>query len=212
MLFIHGRVANGQCRVPLSALSLALLWIGYFGTWVQHSAAALTMNAYDLSEWITRLPQVREGSLLVGRLHILALLALTIVLTTAWALRNRRRWWALGLSVLGFTMLLPGYPFFLWYRTDPEVRYQLVFAAATLVVAGMAGRLREARWSAVAWALSAITGMGLTSWSLLTVRPIVAELYGETPSIGWGWFAMNAGFALMMSVTVTRGLRYATRS
>ena len=205
-------MANPQYRVPLSALSLALLWIGYFGTWVQHSAASLTMNAHDLSEWITRLPQVRDGSLLVGRLHVLALLALTIVLTTAWALRSRRRWWALGLSVLGFTMLLPGYPFFLWYRTDPDVRYQLVFAATTLVVAGLAGRLGEARWSAALWALSAIIGLGLTSWCLLRVRPIVAGLYGETPSIGWGWFAINAGFSLMILVTITRGIRDATRS
>lgn len=42
---------------------LGLALAGYWGPWLVHPSASLTLNGYDLSEWVTFLPQVRDGSL-----------------------------------------------------------------------------------------------------------------------------------------------------
>jgi hypothetical protein len=42
---------------------LGLALVGYWGPWLIHPSAALTLNGYELSEWATFLPQVRDGSL-----------------------------------------------------------------------------------------------------------------------------------------------------
>lgn len=53
-------------RGTLFLLGLAL--VGYWGPWLIHPAAALTLNGYELSEWVTFLPQVRDGSLSLAAL------------------------------------------------------------------------------------------------------------------------------------------------
>ena len=69
-----------------TATGLALAWIGYWGPWLDHPAAALQLNAYDLAEWITRLPEVRAGTLALSRLDFLLPLACLSVLTALVAL------------------------------------------------------------------------------------------------------------------------------
>jgi hypothetical protein len=71
-------------RLRLPALLLALA--GYWLPWLNHPAAALRLNGYELSEWITFLPSVRDGSAALSRLAFLvplACLALMCVLVAA---------------------------------------------------------------------------------------------------------------------------------
>ena len=42
---------------------LGLAVVGYWGPWLIHPAAPLILNGYDLSEWVTFLPPVRDGAL-----------------------------------------------------------------------------------------------------------------------------------------------------
>ena len=60
-------------RVRLFALLLAL--VGYWSPWLTHPIAALRLNGYELSEWVTFLPGVRDGSLPLSRLLLLLPLA-----------------------------------------------------------------------------------------------------------------------------------------
>ena len=65
----------------LAAVAAAL--VGYWSPWLTHPAAALRLNGYELSEWITFLPGVRSGDLPLSRLLFLlplACLALLLVL------------------------------------------------------------------------------------------------------------------------------------
>src|SRR5688572_10598001 len=69
----------------LAALVLAL--VGYWSPWLTHAAAALRLNGYELSEWITFLPGVRSGELPLSRLLFLLPLACLALLLSAVATR-----------------------------------------------------------------------------------------------------------------------------
>jgi hypothetical protein len=58
-----------------TALAWFLALAGYWLPWLSHPAAALRLNGYELSEWVTFLPGVRDGSLPLSRLLFLAPLA-----------------------------------------------------------------------------------------------------------------------------------------
>jgi hypothetical protein len=60
-------------RLRFVALALALA--GYWLPWLTHPAVALRLNGYELSEWVTFLPGVRDGSLPLSRLAFLLPLA-----------------------------------------------------------------------------------------------------------------------------------------
>jgi len=67
-------------------LALLLALVGYWLPWLTHPAAALRLNGYELSEWITFLPGVRDGSAPLNRLVFLlplACLALLCALAAA---------------------------------------------------------------------------------------------------------------------------------
>jgi hypothetical protein len=71
--------------IQLAALGLAL--VGYWLPWLTHPVAALRLNGYELSEWITYLPGVRDGSLPLSRLLFLmplGCLALLLALASSW--------------------------------------------------------------------------------------------------------------------------------
>ena len=71
--------------IQLAALGLALA--GYWLPWLTHPVAALRLNGYELSEWVTYLPGVRDGSLPLDRLVFLlplGCLALLLGLAATW--------------------------------------------------------------------------------------------------------------------------------
>ncbi len=72
--------------VHLAALGLAL--VGYWLPWLAAPAAALRLNGYELSEWVTFLPGVRDGSLPLSRLLFLLPLACVALLLALAASRS----------------------------------------------------------------------------------------------------------------------------
>jgi hypothetical protein len=71
--------------IQLAALGLAL--VGYWLPWLTHPVDALRLNGYELSEWVTFLPGVRDGSLPLSRLLFLiplGCLALLLGLAASW--------------------------------------------------------------------------------------------------------------------------------
>lgn len=75
--------------MPRFALLLALA--GYWLPWLSHPAAALRLNGYELSEWITFLPGVRDGTLSLTRLQFLLPLAGLALLCALVAVRPASR-------------------------------------------------------------------------------------------------------------------------
>ena len=195
-------MSNSSLRRPLlgslvTSLGLALLWLGYFLPWVPHRAAALSMGAYDLSDWVTLLPQVQAGSLPVGRRHFLALLALAVALTAGHASPGGARRWLLLLSGLGALMLLPAYPSIVWYRTDGAVQAQLGLLAATLLAGAAFLRWPHWRWLGLVQGVAAAVLGARALGGFLLIRPVVGELYGAMPPIGPGWYVTLAACTLI---------------
>ena len=73
----------------LAAAAAAL--VGYWSPWLTHPAAALRLNGYELSEWITFLPDVRTGNLALSRLLFLLPLACLALLLALVATRTPLR-------------------------------------------------------------------------------------------------------------------------
>ncbi|MGQ0600767.1 MAG: hypothetical protein ACT4QE_03620, partial [Anaerolineales bacterium] len=129
-----------------SALLAVLL--GYWMPWLALPAAALQLNAYELSEWVTFLPSVQLGEVAFNRLSFLipaACLALLFALASAQMRSPSRRiifaiWpdsilgWALlvcaGLSVAA---VFPYYPYVLTAYKDPEFQTQFFLACAVVL-------------------------------------------------------------------------------
>lgn len=68
-------------------VALALTLVGYWLPWLAHPTAALQLNGYELSEWVTFLPGVRDGTLPLSRLLFLlplGCLALLLGLAATW--------------------------------------------------------------------------------------------------------------------------------
>jgi hypothetical protein len=190
---------------------LALAWTGYWAPWIAHRAAALQTNGYDLGEWITRLPEVRDGSLRLGRLDFLLPLAALSLLTALAAVQPPGltpwlRWPARLLALLGALLILPEYPFILTAHADPELRPALILGVLTiLAVAGLGladpgVRLKEFfGWVGAAYCLLALAALGFTARALWVVWPSLARLFHSVPGLNWGPFALGAGLLLVFA-------------
>ena len=207
-------------RLPRTTwLALALALGGYWSPWLTHPAAALRLNGFELSEWVTFLPSARDGSLAVGRFSFLApLVCLSLLLSLA-AAHNasppaRLRWlpplpgdwtgWGLlGLAWLCNAALFPAYPYILTAYREPEFQAQF-FVACVLPLGLLLTLYLPVELNALLQSLLAGVGGAYGLWTLLAVRPAAAELFNRTWATGLGWLAMLAGFAGLVMAGLTR--------
>ena len=197
--------SRGFGAVSLAALLLALA--GYWSPWLTQPAAALRLSGFDLAEWVTFLPGVRDGSLPLSRLAFLLPLACLALLLGLAAHAGPRRpgwrnwlpaWpWGWGLWLLAGVcglLVLPSYEAFRNREYWPEYQSQFVVACITLagVAAGGFVPRRAAGWLQI---ILAAAGCGYGAWTLLTLRPAANELLNAPWAVGLGWMAMLAGFA-----------------
>jgi hypothetical protein len=204
-----------------TAISLALLaaLLGYWMPWLALPAAALQLNAYELSEWVTFMPAVQLGEVPFNRLSFLipaACLALLFALASAQTRNPKRRsvlaiwpdsiWgWALlagaGLSVAA---VFPYYPYILTAYKDPE--FQIQFFVACAVVLGIALAFVAPEWlNGLAQIALAVIGIGFSVWALWSLSPLAAELMRAPWPVGWGWPLTLAGLGVV-AVSAWRGL------
>jgi len=198
-------IRDSGFRIRLLGLTLAV--VGYFGPWVPHKTAALTVTGFELTH-LTRL----QGSpvSITPELFLTPLVAAAILLgLLANQLTNRptneptsqpthrllRAFLTLAAVLLALAAL-PPYQFIL----DPQYRGQLILAASGLLLVlltPLARRLpRRARGILVA--LLALAGAVPALWQFALLRPIVVTLYNGPPGLGWGLVTCSAGLALLL--------------
>jgi hypothetical protein len=210
-------------RSSFSRLFFLLTLLGYWSPWVAHPAAALRMNGYDLSEWVTFLPGVRDGSLPLRRLDFfipLACLAVLFSLNAAplpparWRglLPNTPlRWLLLSLAGLCAFIVFPPYPAYVFPDYWPEYQTQFIIACITVLACG-ASYLAPERIRNAAQVLLALLGAGYGAWAWWTLRPTLQEFLGPTwAAPGWGWLCMLLGLAGLAYLGIAQLLKTAPR-
>lgn len=184
----------------LKFLASVLIIIGFFGPWVAHNTAALTVTGYELSEFAKFFPQVQGGIVPLQRaLFVTPLLAALISLALGVQRPSVRSW--LRLAAMALAVLL-GLFVFPPFRSilEPAYRLQLILVAVGLgliLLTPLARQLSER----VRALLSLIVALGASISAFgqaLILRPLVVDLYGAPVWPGWGLVVCAFGFLLLL--------------
>jgi hypothetical protein len=206
----------------LVGLGLALGIVGYFGPWVGHRTAALTVTGFEMAEFAKFFPQVQGGTLQLTRaLFYLPLVTAAILLALAAGRSNvwGARWIVSPVvAVLLVVALLPysavdgllqaitaGVPFVL----DPQYARQTVLVAVgvlLVLLATLAGRIATRAWGVVV-ALLALSGAVPALFQFVRLRPLVVGLYDGPLGLGWGLVACVTGFVLLLAAGILAAVR-----
>jgi hypothetical protein len=217
------RVSPAGIRATWARWLLPLAWLlaaaGYYGPWIAHNTAALTLSGVDMGEFVKFLPDVVDGSLMIVR-QVLYLPPWTVAVTIAvlagspqlrftWPLRMM----LLGLAVPVSLQLLPP----AWSPATlltAEFRLQTVaLGVSWLLLAGfwLWGRL-PTRLTGSVCSLLSLSAIVLPAWQLAIAKPAIDQVYKTPPSIGWGFFVCMTGLALLAAGSALLAVSDRTRS
>lgn len=185
------------CSLPFAASVLIL--VGFFGPWVAHKTAALTVTGYELSEFAKFFPQVQGGVVPVRRALFVTPLFSAVISLALVVQRSRMgpalRLGAIALAVLPGLSVLPPYHSLL----EPAYRLQLMVVAAGLLLTALTpltAHLSE-RVRGMSFLLAALAGLIPALWQTMLLRPLVARLYEARVAPGWGLMVCAVGFLLL---------------
>jgi hypothetical protein len=193
----------------LLPISWALAAVGYFGPWIAHPTAALTITGVDMAEFVKFVPGVAEGSLSVFRelfyLPPVAVVVSVAILIGSWQLGYPWPFQALvlGLAIpLSLQVLPPAW--------SPGTLLTAEFRLQTSAL-GLCWLLLASFWllarlpMALRNGMSAIAGLGavtLPVWQFISLKPAVDAVYGSPVSFGWGLFTCLGGLTLMAATSL----------
>ena len=125
--------SNLSLFVPVT---LAITLVCYMLPWVRTPASALSLGAYDLAEWASLHPIVRETTpYLWSSLALrLPLAVIGILIASYIAQTPFRRLFGMAVVLLTAIALLPPLEFFTIYRDDVNYRQQFILTFATLIL------------------------------------------------------------------------------
>jgi hypothetical protein len=184
-----------------------LIVVGFFGPWVAHKTAALTVTGYELSEFAKFFPQVQGGIVPVRRaLFIVPLLAASISLALVVQRPSARpllQLAALALALVLGLFVLPPYQSLL----EPAYRLQLMLVAVGVLLMLLTPLARQVseRVRGALFLLLALTGTVSPLWQAVMLQPLVVELHGAPVRPGWGLAVCTIGLVLLLSAGL-RGL------
>jgi hypothetical protein len=209
---VRNWVRSSRPALGIRSAGLVLAIAGYFGPWVPHETAALTVTGSELAEFAKLLPQVQGGTVPIIRVLFYSPLAAALILLALFAGRSTLRP-VRGILPLALAALLP--IAFLPYPLIESVRHALAARSAlafdpqyvghlALTVVGMAltlsaplaARLPQRVQSILVGCL-ALVGAAPALWQFVRLRPLVIALYGKPTGLGWGLIACVAGFGLL---------------
>lgn len=184
----------------LQFIGSVLIVIGFFGPWVAHKTAALTVTGYELSEFTKFFPQVQGGTMPVKRaLFVTPLLAAVISLGLVIQRSRKSLMFRLAgtgiMLVVGLLALPP-----LQAILEPQYRVQLilVMTAVLLTLATPLARQLSERVRGILLLLLTLAGAVPAVWQNILMRPLVSELYGTRIWPGWGLVICGIGFLTLL--------------
>ena len=126
------RRLNSLTLVPLL---IAFALIGYCLPWIITPATSLSLGAYDLAEWSSLDPAVRQSvPFLWTALALRIPLAILGILIATYICKKFQTPIAILCLLVAAIALLPPLEFFTTYRDDPNYRQQFVLVLLTLII------------------------------------------------------------------------------
>ncbi len=192
--------------IPVTGLATLA---GYLAPWAPHPAAGLAITGLDLGELVKFLSPVRDGQVVLWREGfylppVAVSLAFSLVaFREEWAYPRPVRAGMVVLALVAAALLLPPAwtPARLW---TPEFRLQtLVLLGCGLAAVGSPVLALAPRWLAGSTvALLAVTGLVYPIRQFLAVLPLMAAVYREplTPGWGLGLFALGLGSLVLLGI------------
>jgi hypothetical protein len=188
--------------VIVMPMLLALALIGYVLPWVRTPSSALTLGAYDLAEWASLNPIVRESAPYLWTSLALRLpLAAIGILMAANVKHQYHRLVGFGVVLFTGIALLPPLEFFTVYRDDINYRQQFFIAIATLIMGAIVLMLPKhmSRIKTYILAITAVMGTMATGTGLSQVlslmhnlnQPVQIGISGLITMITLGFLAIN---------------------
>jgi hypothetical protein len=212
--WLRRRLAPVRLLLPVGWVLAA---VGYFGPWIAHKTAALTLTGVDLGEFVKFLPL--DASVRVVR-QVFYLPPLAVILSIALLVGSRRLGFPWLLRLLMLVLALPVSLQLLPPAWSPaslltaEFRLQtLALGLCWLLLAGfwLLGRLPPRLAGVLSTGLAPAAAL-LAAWQFLSVKPAIDAVYGTPPPIGWGFWVCLAGLAVVAAASVVLLLRAQTRS
>lgn len=197
----------------------ALATLGFFGPWIAHKTAGLTLSGVDMGEFVKFLPGALDGTVPVYR-QLFYLPPAAICVSVALLANSRRlllprvvRAFAIVIAVPVSLQLLPP----AWSPSSllaPEFRLQtMVLGACWMLLAGSWLLAGLAPWlTGLLSALLSLAAFALPLWQYLTVKLPIDAVYGTPPSTGWGLPVCLVGLSIMAGTSLVFVLRAAARS
>jgi hypothetical protein len=183
----------GSWGLAFLGLGLGLVVVGYFGSWIPHETAALTVPGSELS-WFAK-----SFSEVTRELFVLPLIAAGVILSLTVQRHVTRPLARLGAVVLGVLVILASTPVY-DSIASPEYRGQLVLMAIGGVLVALTfftPRLPRRVWGGLI-VLLALVGILPALWQFAAFHPRVAALYGDGLGVGWGLIVCAVGFTLVL--------------
>lgn len=195
------------CSVPFAAS--ILMMVGFFGPWVAHRTAAMTVTGYELSEFAKFFPEVQSGSVPVTRaLFTTPLLASAISTSLIINRSTKGSLWRLPATVLLAVISASTLPPF-QAILDPQYHLQLILVTVCVVLIAstmLTRRLSERSRSALL-AVLATAGAAPAAWQARQLYPLVCKVYGATIWPGWGIWVCAIGTLLLLFTGVRKTVR-----
>jgi len=221
-----GRIDRSSAQYSrLAAVRLLLPagWVlaaaGYFGPWIAHTTAGLSLGGVDMGEFVKFLPGVLDGTLVVTR-QLFYLPPLAVAVSLALLISSRRLGYPWPLQALGLLFAVPVSLQLLPPAWSPsslmmvEFRLQMIAVGicwALLAVYWLLGRLPPWLTGTLSAGL-AVAAIGLSAWQFFVVKPAIDSVYRVPPAIGWGFPLCMGGLAFLTAGSVSFVLRAQARS
>lgn len=192
--------------------------VGYFGPWIAHHTAALTLSGVDLGEFVKFIPSVVDGSLPVARqLFYLPPIAVVVSIALLGSLDKLNYPWSL--RALTLMLAIPVSLQLLPPAWAPSTLLTAEFRLQTMAL-GLCWFLLASSWllgrlpPRLVGSLSAGLSLGaliLPSWQFLAVKSAIDEIYRTPPQTGWGAFLCLAGLVLIAAASTASVLETRAR-
>ncbi|NPV67207.1 MAG: hypothetical protein HPY64_08695 [Anaerolineae bacterium] len=206
-----------HCAMDWLCLGSQLLAVvACFLPWLWHPAAALSPQVFDLAEWTSLVPEIRNRpvALLPSLLlrSSVALLAVAIWLAAVGRQDHHQVTCIQGAIAVCLTlMLLPPADFFLTAQEDPNYRQQfwIALVAVGIMVAAIVSRPRLAAWIPRLAAVALFLGAACAIAGLIASAPLTTTL-GVSMRLGAGIFLYVLGALASGACLIRLSLRQET--